>query len=50
VHLRCWRGLSFAEIGRLLKMPETTAKTYFHRARPLLGAALATSVQSASTS
>lgn len=46
VHLRCWRGLSFAEIGRLLKMPETTAKTYFHRACPLLGAALATSVQS----
>ena len=49
VHLRCWRDLSFAEIGRLLKMSETTAKTYFHRARPLLGAALATSVQSAST-
>ncbi len=50
VHLRCWRNLSFAEIGHLLKMPETTAKTYFYRARPLLGAALATSVQSASTS
>src|SRR2546428_3331546 len=45
VHLRCWRDLSFAEIGRLLKMPETTAKTYFHRACPLLGAALAGSVQ-----
>jgi len=42
VHLRCWRNLSFAEIGHLLKMPETTAKTYFYRARPLLGAALAT--------
>jgi RNA polymerase sigma factor (sigma-70 family) len=50
VYLRCWRGLSFAEIGRLLKMPETTAKTYFYRARPRLGAALARSVQSASTS
>jgi RNA polymerase sigma-70 factor, ECF subfamily len=50
VHLRCWRGLSFAEIGCLLKMPETTAKTYFHRARPLLGAALARNVQNASTS
>ncbi len=50
VHLRCGRDLSFAEIGRLLKMPETTAKTYFYRARPLLGAALARSVQSASTS
>ncbi len=49
-HLRCWRNLSFAEIGHLLKMPETTAKTYFYRARPLLCAALATSVQSASTS
>ena len=50
VHLRYGRDLSFAEIGRLLKMPETTAKTYFYRARPLLGAALARSVQSASTS
>jgi RNA polymerase sigma factor (sigma-70 family) len=50
VHLRCGRDLSFAEIGRLLKMPETTVKTYFYRARPLLGAALARSVQSASTS
>ena len=50
VHLRCGRDLSFAEIGRLLEMPETTAKTYFYRARPLLGAALARSVQSASTS
>jgi len=44
VHLRCWTGLSFAEIGHLLKMPETTAKTYFYRARSLLGAALAGSV------
>jgi RNA polymerase sigma factor (sigma-70 family) len=49
VHLRCWRDLSFAEIGRLLNMPETTAKTYFHRACPLLGAALARSAQRAST-
>ena len=50
VHLRCGRDLSFAEIGRLLKMPEATVKTYFHRARPLLDTALARSVQSASTS
>ena len=50
VHLRCGRDLSFAEIGRLLKMPETTAKTYFYRARPLLGAALARGVQGVSTS
>jgi RNA polymerase sigma-70 factor, ECF subfamily len=32
--------LSFGEIGRLLNMPENTAKTYFQRARPLLRAAL----------
>jgi RNA polymerase sigma factor (sigma-70 family) len=50
VHLRCGRDLSFAEIGRLLKMPEATVKTYFHRARPLLDTALARSMQSASTS
>src|SRR5438874_7869959 len=35
VQLRCWRDLSFTEIGHLLKMPEATVKTYFYRARPL---------------
>jgi len=50
VHLRCGRDLSFAEIGRLLEMPEATVKTYFHRARPLLGTALARSGQNASIS
>lgn len=50
VYLRCWRDLSFAEIGRLLKMPEGTVKSHFYRACLLLGAALARSVQSASTS
>jgi RNA polymerase sigma-70 factor (ECF subfamily) len=41
VLLRYTRELSFGEIGRLLNMPENTAKTYFQRARPLLRAALA---------
>jgi RNA polymerase sigma factor (sigma-70 family) len=50
VYLRNGRDLSFAEIGRLLKMPENRAKTYYYRARPLLGAALASSVQSVSAS
>lgn len=31
---------SFAEIGHLLNIPEATAKTYFHRAKPLLRARL----------
>jgi RNA polymerase sigma-70 factor (ECF subfamily) len=40
VQLRYTEELSFGEIGRLLNMPENTAKTYFQRARPLLRAAL----------
>ena len=36
VSLRYAQGLSFVEIGRILNMPENTAKTYFQRARPLL--------------
>ncbi len=40
VQLRYSGELSFGEIGRLLNMPENTAKTYFQRARPLLRAAL----------
>ena len=32
--------LSFTEIGQRLHMPVATAKTYFHRAKPLLRAAL----------
>ncbi len=32
--------LKFSEIGRLLHMREATAKTYFHRALPLLRTAL----------
>lgn len=41
VLLRYAGQLSFSEIGRTLKMPEATAKTYFQRARPLLRQALA---------
>ncbi len=40
VLLRCLDGLNFREIGQRLNMPDTTVKTYFHRARPLLRAAL----------
>jgi RNA polymerase sigma-70 factor (ECF subfamily) len=36
VSLRYTQGLSFVEIGRILNIPENTAKTYFQRARPLL--------------
>lgn len=41
VLLRYASQLSFSEIGKVLHMPEATAKTYFQRARPLLRAALA---------
>jgi RNA polymerase sigma factor (sigma-70 family) len=50
VHLRCFRQLTFAEIGRTLKMPETTVKTYFYRSLPRLRRALASNVQFASIS
>ncbi|MBA2678505.1 MAG: sigma-70 family RNA polymerase sigma factor [Ktedonobacteraceae bacterium] len=36
VILRYASQLSFSEIGRVLSMPEATAKTYFHRAKALL--------------
>jgi len=36
VLLRYASQLSYAEIGRVLHMPEATAKTYFQRAKPLL--------------
>jgi RNA polymerase sigma-70 factor, ECF subfamily len=41
VQLRCFRELTFAEIARLLNVPETTAKTYFYRALPRLRKMLA---------
>jgi RNA polymerase sigma-70 factor (ECF subfamily) len=40
VLLRYASQLSFSEIGRVLEMPEATAKTYFQRAKPLLRAVL----------
>jgi RNA polymerase sigma factor (sigma-70 family) len=40
VTLRYAADLSFAEIGEVLGIPEATAKTHFHRAKPLLRAAL----------
>jgi RNA polymerase sigma factor (sigma-70 family) len=50
VHLRCFRQLTFAEIGRTLKMPETTVKAYFYRSLPRLRRALVSSVHFASVS
>jgi RNA polymerase sigma factor (sigma-70 family) len=41
VALRYALHLSFVEIGRKLGIPESTAKTYFQRARPLMQASLA---------
>jgi RNA polymerase sigma factor (sigma-70 family) len=40
VLLRYTGQLSFSEIGKALNMPESTAKTYFQRAKPLLRANL----------
>jgi RNA polymerase sigma-70 factor (ECF subfamily) len=40
VFLRYALQKSFAEIGQILNIPEATAKTYFHRAKPYLRAAL----------
>jgi RNA polymerase sigma factor (sigma-70 family) len=42
VSLRYTADLSFAEIGEVLGIPEATAKTQFHRAKPLLRAFLRT--------
>jgi RNA polymerase sigma-70 factor (ECF subfamily) len=41
VQLRCFGELTFAEIGRTLNLPETTAKTSFYRALPRLRKMLA---------
>lgn len=40
VYLRYTSQLSFSEIGKRLGIPETTAKTHFHRARQLLRVSL----------
>jgi RNA polymerase sigma factor (sigma-70 family) len=48
VHLRCFRQLTFAEIGRILKMSEASVKANFYRSLPRLRRALASNVQFAS--
>jgi RNA polymerase sigma-70 factor (ECF subfamily) len=48
VQLRCFRQLTFAEIGRTLNMPETTVKTSFYRSLPRLRRALASNPRCAS--
>jgi RNA polymerase sigma factor (sigma-70 family) len=50
VHLHCFRQLSFSEIGRMLKMPENTVKTYFYRSLSSLRRELTSSVHFASIS
>ena len=45
VLLRYASQLSYAEIGRMLNMPEATAKTYFQRVKPLLRNTLASQLQ-----
>ena len=50
VHLRCFRQLTFTEIGRLLDISEPTVKTYFYRALPRLRSALAGSTRVAAVS
>ena len=45
VLLRYASQLSYAEIGRMLHMPEATAKTYFQRVKPLLRNTLAAQLQ-----
>ncbi len=50
VRLRCFRHLPFAEIGRVLNMPQTTVKTYFYRSLPRLRRALAGSTHLAAVS
>ena len=50
VQLRCFRQLTFAEIGRTLHMPETTVKASFYRSLLRLRRALASNMQCASIS
>jgi RNA polymerase sigma factor (sigma-70 family) len=50
VHLRCFRQMTFAEIGRILNLQETTVKTYFYRSLPHLRRALTSNELYESTS
>jgi RNA polymerase sigma factor (sigma-70 family) len=45
VILRYSSQMSFPEIGKILNMPEATAKTYFHRAKALLRKTLVARLQ-----
>ena len=45
VQLRCFRQLTFAEIGRNLSLPETTVKTSFYRSLPRLRRELASNLE-----
>jgi RNA polymerase sigma factor (sigma-70 family) len=46
VRLRCFRQLTFAEIGRTLNMPASTVKACFYRSLPRLRTALGGSYES----
>jgi RNA polymerase sigma-70 factor (ECF subfamily) len=50
VYLHSFRRLSFSEIGRMLKMPESTVKTYFYRSLSSLRTELTNSVHFVSIS
>src|SRR5260370_33362306 len=50
VRLRCFRQLTFSEIGRMLNIPQTTVKSYFYRSLPRLRRALAGSTHLAAVS
>ena len=50
VLLHCFNQLTFAEIGRKLHMPASTAKTYYYRSLPHLRSALVANVPFASIS
>jgi len=49
IDLQCFRQLNFSEIGRMLKMPESTVKAYFYRSLPRLRTALGGSYESSKT-
>ncbi len=50
VLLRSFKQLSFSEVGHILNLPESTAKTYFYRALPRLRRTLASSAHVVSIS
>lgn len=50
VLLRCFRQLTFTEIGRLLHLPASTVKTYYYRSLPHLRRMLAADAHFASVS